>query len=291
MPQANFDNADCLDEEERVLAHMSQSQSSEGAFEAPPDESDDSGVPGPSKLKDREENDKFYDLMENVDFPEEEIKGLLGEASLQWVMKLRNALQMPFASVLLALLSLSSFALHRTEVMYTRMLGLPPLPWFIHLGRKGEGKSILVWLQKQVALELQDRENQSRRSAAKTKKRKQNAPADDIEAASPPAAAAADIEAIDPEHAEDKKTADVAYTADTRTLYGMGPKLQNNGGRLLVSLHEGKPLLSKILHDTPGCDPQALNKLFDRDEFSNTVLTSASKFSVRQPWANNMRTT
>ena len=43
-------------------------------------------------------------------------------------------------------------------------------------------------------------------------------------------------------------------------------------------------LLNKILHDTPGCDPQALNKLYDRDEFSNTVLTKGSQFQEMQPW-------
>ena len=65
----------------------------------------------------------------------------------------------------------------------------------------------------------------------------------------------------------------------------MGAKMSASDGRIYISLHEGKPLLSKVLHDTPGCDPQAFNKLYDRDEFSNTVLTSQSQFSIRNPWA------
>ena len=60
--------------------------------------------------------------------------------------------------------------------------------------------------------------------------------------------------------------------------------MKANGGRIMVALHEGKVILSKVLQEVPGCDPQLLNKLYDRDEFSNSVLATASKFSERLPW-------
>eukprot|EP00973_Karenia_brevis_P007830 1061946-Karenia_brevis.AAC.1 len=46
------------------------------------------------------------------------------------------------------------------------MLGVPPLPWMVHLGRTGHGKSIIVWLIKQVVLELQQRVNRRRRRSS-----------------------------------------------------------------------------------------------------------------------------
>ena len=57
--------------------------------------------------------------------------------------------------------------------------------------------------------------------------------------------------------------------------FGWGGKMKANGGRVFVALHEGKVLLNKVLHDAPGCDGQSLNKLYDRDEFSNTVPTAS----------------
>ena len=123
--------------------------------------------------------------------------------------------------------------------MYTKMLGLPPLPWFVHLGRTGDRKSIIIWLQKQLVLELQDRVNKKR------KEKKPTEPEDSVQEASDAAADAAD-------DASSAKGCEASFTADTGTLYGLGPKMKGNGGRIFVTLHEGKPLLSKTLHDAPG---------------------------------------
>ena len=49
-------------------------------------------------------------------------------------------------------------------------------------------------------------------------------------------------------------------------------------------MHEAKPFMNKLLEEVPGFDPAALNKLFDRDEVSNAVLTGTSKFSMEHPW-------
>ena len=57
-----------------------------------------------------------------------------------------------------------------------------------------------------------------------------------------------------------------------------------NDSRAYVALHEGKPFLGKVLAEVPGFDPQALNKVYDRDEVSNTVMTSSSRFNMLLPW-------
>lgn len=253
----------------------------------------------------------LYDDLEKVPFPTEKIKLLLGSGATEVVDKFQGALQLSFECVLLVLVSLASFPLYRTVAMYTPMLGIPPLPWMVHLGRTGEGKSILVWLIKQTVLELQARINRRRKARAKeakeeAKKGRRSRTAESCSAGSAgdrsaDTAMVAARDTVDPEHNEeggdyefletdldeDDKVTDegtASLTADTGTVYGWGAKLKSNNGRLMVALHEGKPLMSKVIHDSPGCDPQSLNKLFDRDEFSNTVLTAGSRFQEYYPW-------
>ncbi len=278
----------------------------------------------------------LYSDLEDVPFPESEIKELLGTRVAHTVGNFQTALQLPFATVFLAMVSMMTFSLHRTVAQYTPMLGVPPLPWMVLLGRTGDSKSLMVWLIKQVILEIQTRTNRRR-----AKEAKKPALADDIleqpelrEDSAPPAAPSQNSDAMDVESdaadaaevpaaaaeapadaaeasaappleeeeliklfqqlvdeandAEDTqgsvKWQRASYTTDTGTVFGWGAKMRNNGGRVFVALHEGKILLLKVINDTPGCDGQPLNKLYDRDEFSNTVLTKGSQFQELQPW-------
>ncbi len=68
------------------------------------------------------------------------------------------------------------------------------------------------------------------------------------------------------------------------TFYGFLSQMARNDHRAYVALHEGKPLLGKILAEAPGNDPQAMNKVFDRDEVSKTVMNTGSRFSMLMPW-------
>ena len=178
----SFDDAD-------GAAVTQQSEIAAQPFDEPPDELllpetgiHDSEETGNEGKHARTKFDQIYDSMEALPFPEGEVKVLLGDKTTAWVETLKNALQLPFESVLICLLCLSAFALHRTETVYTPMLSLPPLPWFAHLGRTGDGKSILVWFQKQVVLELQDRINRQRRKANKeAEKAKESQPASEKE--------------------------------------------------------------------------------------------------------------
>lgn len=227
--------------------------------------------------------DLYHDL-EEVYFPEERIKTLLGPATTTQLEELQNALQLPFATVLLAKVSMAALGIKNTTSMYTKMLGVPPLPWPAHLGRTGDGKSLVVWELKQIALELQTRENRRRKIAAKGSASKKPPADEGLEVAAPqPPAEDEEPDEAD-EEVEVQKYVEASLTADTGTVIGWGPKVMANNGRLLVALHEGKILLSKVMRDQPGCDGQTLNKLYDRDEFSNTVLTAGSKFSCQQPW-------
>ena len=56
----------------------------------------------------------LYNDLENVPFPEEAIKRLLWPAQADAVMNIVGALQFPFATILLTLVSLATFRLHRT---------------------------------------------------------------------------------------------------------------------------------------------------------------------------------
>jgi hypothetical protein len=262
--------------------------------------------------------DDLYTDLETVPFPEVHIKELMGAAATTALGRFEGALQMPFATILIAFCSLSAFGLFRTVAMYTALLGVPPLPWLGLLGRKGDSKSIIIWLIKQAVLELQSRVNRRRRlkrkkaaaekaqqpaqpASSRKQSRSNEAFAAHLADPAPPAGPAPpaenagaqgdenDVELVDDdmvdEADENRKEPDASFTADTGTVYGWGAKFKGNGGRIMVALHEAKPLLTKIIHDSPGCDPQAFLKLFDRDEFSNTVLTAGSKFSEPNPWA------
>ena len=74
------------------------------------------------------------------------------------------------------------------------------------------------------------------------------------------------------------------YLADLGTLYGYLQQAASNDEKAFVALHEAKTFFAKVLAEAPGFDPQALNKLYDRDEVSNTVMASASKFTMDKPW-------
>ncbi len=341
-----------------------ESATATAASEEPPTAADEE-LPEPRVVSNKNATvEDLYADLEEVNFPEQRVKDLLGPDVSQTIEKFRGALQLPFPTIFFAMVSLTSFALHRTSCHYTSMLGIPPLPWICHLGRTGDGKSLVVWLIKQVVLEVQQRVNRRLFRA----KKKEPAPAPPLVAAAsatssasaapagarsgraipgrrrltrvhdtsdddgppaPPTAAAPvdpalekidedfwaafpapvdpasdsrgsrrscpqpptflgdeDLEEIDDAMAEpekDEMPVPVACTADTGTIHGWG-RLKGNKSRLHVALHEGKSLLSKVMENAPGCDPQSLNKLHDRDEFSNTVLTSASKFQELQPW-------
>ena len=68
------------------------------------------------------------------------------------------------------------------------------------------------------------------------------------------------------------------------TLYGYLLNASKNKGRAFAALHEAKTLLAKVVSEAPGFDPQALNKIYDRDEISNTVMGSSSRFQMDHPW-------
>ena len=85
---------------------------------------------------------------------------------------------------------------------------------------------------------------------------------------------------------KDKKAKNRAprFLADLGTLYGYLQQAAANDEKAVVALHEAKTFFAKVLAEAPGFDPQALNKLFDRDEVSNTVMSAASKFVMDKPW-------
>ena len=60
--------------------------------------------------------------------------------------------------------------------------------------------------------------------------------------------------------------------------------MTRNGGRAFALLHEGKRFLIKLLKDAEGFAADSFLKLYDRDDFDNTVLTASSYFSNEQPW-------
>ena len=152
--------------------------------------------------------DDLYEDLERVPFPEDAVKQLLGAAPAAAVSNFQGALQIPFEVILLMLVSLASFGLYRTVAMFTPMLGIPPLPWMVHLGRTGHGKSIVVWLLKQTILEVQKRVNRRRRQAKKDKKENKESPANELPPdanALPPDAEADDSESPDTTDSEQAK--------------------------------------------------------------------------------------
>lgn len=82
---------------------------------------------------------------------------LLGKNFMDYLNRLQGALQLPWETVFLQLLSMTSFSLHQTVAQYTKMLGIPALPWLGLVGRPGEAKSVVIWFIKQVVMELQKR--------------------------------------------------------------------------------------------------------------------------------------
>eukprot|EP00973_Karenia_brevis_P064668 8983277-Karenia_brevis.AAC.1 len=49
-------------------------------------------------------------------------------------------------------------------------------------------------------------------------------------------------------------------------------------------MHEMRRLLAKVMKDEPGCSPDAVIKVYDRDDFNNSVLTQGSQFENEHPW-------
>lgn len=265
--------------------------------------------------------DDVYYALEAVPFPEGRIRELLPDGFVNFLTLLQGALQIPFATVLLSVVGLASFAMHRTVAMYTPMLGVPPLPWVGVVGRTGEGKSLAIWFQKECIKELQKRAHRREVKAARAeaaearakaaedvhgksssrRRRKVAGPALEKEDEGPaleeaPMHGAGEDGPVAEEHDDGSEAEEASakrarktptmkkFTVDGGTILGWGPIAQVNEGRVYAALHEGKQLLHKVTTDAPGCDPQSLNKLYDRDEFSNSVLSAGSKFQVDQPW-------
>ena len=204
--------------------------------------------------------DRAYDLLANITFPRPEISKLLDKDFLAWIERLQGGLQVNWPTVLLMLLSQTSFQLHRVVAQYTRMLGVPPLPWLGIMGRPGSYKSVAIWFAKQVVMELQQR----------------SAPRGEVV----PEGDAGDE---DGEQAKKQRRA-ARWLVDLGTLYGFLQQASQNEDCAYALLHEGKTFLAKVVAEAPGFDPQALNKLFDRDEVSNSVMTATSRFQMDRPW-------
>lgn len=60
--------------------------------------------------------------------------------------------------------------------------------------------------------------------------------------------------------------------------------MSTNQERCFAILHESKRILKGIVNDTPGNSPDSFIKLYDRDDFSNSVLGHGSKFSNDFPF-------
>ena len=65
---------------------------------------------------------------------------LLGKDFMDWLHELQGAVQVPWESVLFMLMSMTSFQLFKTVAQYTKMLGVPALPWMGIVWRPGETK-------------------------------------------------------------------------------------------------------------------------------------------------------
>ena len=52
----------------------------------------------------------------------------------------------------------------------------------------------------------------------------------------------------------------------------------------MALLHEMKRLLKSIVTDTAGNAADSVVKLYDRDDFSNAVVTQGSSFTNDHPW-------
>ena len=84
--------------------------------------------------------------MENIEVPIEHLYEQAGAEFKVELLRLQGALQVDVVTVFMSLVSLTSFQCHGTVAQYTKMLGIPPLPWMGLTGRPGLRKSIIIWL-------------------------------------------------------------------------------------------------------------------------------------------------
>ena len=200
-------------------------------------------------------------------------------------------MQLPWESIFFGIVSIITFGLANVTAQYTSMLSVPPLPFLGIAGRPGEAKSVLIWFIKAVMIEVQRRDNDEDvldPEEAESMVQEGLAPAVVEEAHQPVPADAAPAPEI---KMEADKQADAArkkscnrYLVDMGTLYGYLLRASQNKGRAFAALHEAKTLLAKVVAEAPGFDPQALNKIYDRDEISNTVMGTSSRFHMDHPW-------
>ena len=240
-------------------------------------EGEEDGPPRP-----RTNMEQVYDHLASIPFPKGEACAKLGDPLSGWLDDLQAALQIPWLYVLMLCISLSSFQLHRTVGQYTSMLGLPPLPWIGIAGKPGEGKSIAIWFYKAVMMELQRRVNGTHTIIEDEDIQAPGEEEGGADEAKPEPKEPA--EPKEPKGKKRKQPPSARYIADLGTFYGQLMQASQNDGRVAVTLHEGKPFLTKVLSEAPGYDPQALNKCYDRDEVSNTVMSVQSRFSMDFPW-------
>ena len=253
-----------LNEEQRVT------EWAEGKAQHKSDEDDDDDDAAQPRKKSRPMSivDEVYTDMAAVPLDKERMSALLGADCMTWLQRLEGALQVPWETVMFLLLSMTSFQLYRTVAQYTEMLGIPPLPWLGVLGRPGESKSVGLWFLKQVVLELQ------RRTTAA-------------------AGFDASIDTDDSEEEEMKrkkpKKQQPRFLADLGTLYGFMQQASVNEERAFVALHEARTFFGKVLSEAPGYDPQALNKLYDRDEVDTgpTLIQNETKTLQSLPHPGN----
>jgi hypothetical protein len=238
-----------------------------------------------------------YRELDDIEFPMAEVNAAVDDSPGglgQFLKHLAASLKVPFGAVLLGMISLASFMAHRTMAQYTPMLGVPPLPWLIWLGNSGEGKSKLIWWMKQVIKECEKRatmralrkyKNQRKQEKEEKEKEKVQDPPPQPQ---PEQGADAGLEsASDAEEEPTKRSkapGKLTFCWDTGTLFGAGALMSANQERCFAILHETKRVLKAIVNDTPGNSPDSFIKLYDRDDFCNSVLGVGSKFINENPF-------
>ena len=225
--------------------------------------------------------DQAYTELSEVPLSKDEVAEGLGIDCWEWMMKLQGALQLPWETILFGIISIITFGLANVTAQYTSMLSVPPLPFLGVAGRPGEAKSVLIWFIKSVIMEVQRRDNHE----DVLDPEEPEPEVEETHASAVEGEAAPGIKTEgDKQHGAARKKPPNRYLVDMGTLYGYLLCASKNNGRAFAALHEAKTLLAKVVAEAPGFDPQALNKIYDRDEISNTVMGSASRFHMDHPW-------
>eukprot|EP00973_Karenia_brevis_P037604 5189558-Karenia_brevis.AAC.1 len=219
---------------------------------------------------------KVYHALEEVNFPEDEIVLLLGGLEdvgslASFLNELAKSLQVPFGSLWLGLIAVSGFESHRTVAQYTPMLHSPGFRYLGNVGRSGDGKSKVVWLLKQIVKEREKRDTNLKVAESKELDEGQDGvdePGHDHDTAA---------------ERPKKKTKVAAphstkWVWDTGSLHGAAQVMSGNGERCMAFLHEGKKVMKDILADAPGSRADSFVKLYDRDDYTNSVLNASSFF-------------